>query len=74
MLDVLASSHQHLKTIARTRGSSLDNDITCTELGGGNGLLGGEGGGEASFSKLKLNPRPAFRWPALAVLYRLICV
>ena len=62
-LDVLASSHPHLKTTARTRGSGLESDIACMGLGGGVDWWGAGAGVELVLSKLKLEPRPAMRWP-----------
>ena len=63
-LGVLTSSHPHLKTIARTRGSGLDKRVTYKGPGGGGGDRWGAGAGvKLVLSKLKLDPRPAVRWP-----------
>ena len=59
-LDVLASSHPHLKTIARTRGSGLDKRYHIYGAGWG---WGAGAWVKLVISKLKPDPRLVIRWP-----------
>ena len=63
-LDVLASSHPHLKPIARTRVSGLDKQYHMYGAGPG-GYIYWEAGAwvELALFKVQLDPRPAIRWP-----------
>ena len=57
-LGVLASSHPHLKIIARTRGSVLDKRFTCMGMGGGVDFWRAGVGVNLVLAKVKLDHRP----------------